>query len=97
MSDQTQSCSFPIASSLALRQGFRMQYEEAQECDVLLFPEGMIKLSESAGEILKRCDGSRNLDLIVADLEAQFPGHDLRADVIEFLNVAWTKGWLAAN
>ena len=97
MSDLTKSCSFPTASSLGLRQGFRMQYEAAQECEVLLFPEGMIKLSESAGEILKRCDGTRNLDGIVADLETQYPGHDLRADVIEFLNIAWTKGWLAAD
>ena len=97
MSDQAESCSFPAAGNLALRQGFRMQYEVAQECEVLLFPEGMVTLSTSAAEILKRCDGSRNLDLIVADLEKQFPGHDLRADVVEFLNVAWTKGWLAAD
>ena len=39
-----------------LGRGFRLQWEEAQGCHVLLYPEGMVKLNRSAGEILKRCD-----------------------------------------
>jgi pyrroloquinoline quinone biosynthesis protein D len=35
---------------------FRFQWEEAQACFVLLYPEGMVKLNTAAGEILKRCD-----------------------------------------
>ena len=84
----------PLDSPLALHTGFRMQYEPAQESHVLLFPEGMITLSESATEIVKRCDGSLSANGIIADLEAQFPGADLRADVLEFLVVAWDKGWI---
>ena len=38
--------------------GFRLQWEPAQGCFVLLYPEGMVKLNQSAGEILKRCDGA---------------------------------------
>jgi hypothetical protein len=30
----------------------------------------------------------------VKDLEAAFPGVDLRADVVEFLEVAYGKGWI---
>jgi len=33
---------------------FRLQWEEAQNSYVLLYPEGMVKLNQSAGEILKR-------------------------------------------
>ncbi|MED5333233.1 MAG: pyrroloquinoline quinone biosynthesis peptide chaperone PqqD, partial [Pseudomonadota bacterium] len=47
---------------------FRMQYEKAQGCYVLLFPEGMIKLNPSAAEILKRVDGSNTENAICAEL-----------------------------
>jgi len=57
----------------ALRRGFRFQFEPAQQCHVLLYPEGMIKLNDSASEILKRVDGARTVGGIVADLQASFP------------------------
>ena len=37
---------------------FRFQWEEAQNCWVILYPEGMVKLSPTAGEIMKRCEKS---------------------------------------
>ena len=33
---------------------FRLQFEPAQSAWVLLYPEGMVRLSQSAGEIMKR-------------------------------------------
>ena len=86
----------PRDRALAIRRGFRFQWEPAQEAHVLLFPEGMVKLSQSAGEILKRVDGARTAEQIVADLEARFPGVDLAGDVYAFLDEAWNKGWLRA-
>jgi len=38
--------------------GFRLQWEAVQQAHVLLYPEGMVKLNGSAGEILTRCDGN---------------------------------------
>ncbi len=73
---------------------FRLQWEPAQDCHVLLYPEGMVKLSPSAGEILKRVDGTRTVAAIVEDLSSAFPGADLEADVIAFLQQAKTHGWL---
>ena len=32
---------------------FRLQFEPVQDCWVLLYPEGMIKLNASAAEILR--------------------------------------------
>ncbi len=52
--------------------GFRLQWEPAQDCHVLLYPEGMVKLNGSAGEIMKRCDGERSVAAIVAELEQAF-------------------------
>jgi pyrroloquinoline quinone biosynthesis protein D len=77
-----------------LGHGFRFQWEPAQQCHVLLYPEGMIKLNQSAGEILARCDGQRDIAAIVADLEASFSDSGLRGDVEAFLAMAIEKRWL---
>ena len=73
---------------------YRFQWEPAQEMHVLLYPEGMVKLPGSSGEILKRVNGAATVGEIVADLERAFPGYDLRNDVIEFLEHAHGKGWV---
>ena len=78
----------------ALGPGFRLQWEEAQGCHVLLYPEGMVKLNGSAGEIMKRCDGQRTLVEVVADLEAAFNAQNLAADVSGFVALAGGKRWL---
>ena len=84
----------PPATPLELHRQYRFQWEEAQQSFVLLYPEGMVKLPGSAGEIMKRLDGTRSAEQIVQDLEAAFPGVDLRADVVEFLEIAHGKGWI---
>jgi pyrroloquinoline quinone biosynthesis protein D len=74
--------------------GFRLQWEPAQDCHVLLYPEGMVKLNRSAGEILSRCDGERTLSAIVADLERAFSASNLRGDVEGFLAIAAKQRWV---
>lgn len=77
-----------------IQRHFRMQWEEAQQGYVLLYPEGMVKLSTSAGEIMKRIDGVVSIAGIVTDLEQAFPGAELRQDVLTFLEVAHERGWI---
>ncbi|WP_341886728.1 pyrroloquinoline quinone biosynthesis peptide chaperone PqqD [Variovorax sp. YR752] len=74
--------------------GFRLQWEPAQDCHVLLYPEGMVKLNGSAGEIMKRCDGQRSVGEIVTDLEAAFKVQGLQGDVIAFVEMAAKQRWL---
>jgi pyrroloquinoline quinone biosynthesis protein D len=78
----------------AIGRGFRLQWEPAQAAHVLLYPEGMVKLNSSAGEILKRCDGARTVGEIVADLETTFGATNLAGDVTAFMSFAVTKHWL---
>jgi pyrroloquinoline quinone biosynthesis protein D len=78
----------------ALGRGFRLQWEPAQQAHVLLYPEGMVKLNTSAGEILKRCDGERTVAQIIADLEAAFSTTGLERDVNAFMAFALEKRWL---
>jgi pyrroloquinoline quinone biosynthesis protein D len=73
---------------------FRLQWEEAQSSYVLLYPEGMVKLNQSAAEILKRCDGERDVNAIVRDLEQAFEVTGLEDDVKGFLREATERGWL---
>lgn len=73
---------------------FRFQWEEAQGCYVLLYPEGMVRLNSSAGEILKRCSGEMDISAIIRDLNTQFPGTDLETDVRKFLEAAYDNGWI---
>jgi pyrroloquinoline quinone biosynthesis protein D len=75
--------------------GFRLQWEPAQACHVLLYPEGMVKLNGSAGEIMKRCDGQRSVATIVADLEQAFGAQGLQGDVLAFVEMAGKQRWLA--
>ena len=79
---------------LQIARHYRFQWEPAQQAHVLLYPEGMIKLPGSSGEIIKRVNGSLTVGEIIADLERAFPGADLRGDVIEFLEHAYGKGWI---
>lgn len=80
-----------------LARRLRFQWEEVQAAYVLLYPEGMVKLGRSAGEILKRVNGTSAVSEIIADLERSFPGVDLRQDVTDFLEHAREKGWINAR
>ena len=75
--------------------GFRLQWEPVQDCHVLLYPEGMVKLNGSAGEIMKRCDGARSIQAIAADIEQTHALQGLQADVLAFVELAAKQRWLA--
>ncbi len=80
----------------SIRAGFRLQWEAVQNAYVLLYPEGMVKLNTSAAEILRRCDGVRNVDDIVTDLEEAFKRSGLQDEVVRFLDLATNQGWISA-
>lgn len=74
--------------------GYRLQWEEAQQKHVILYPEGMVELNQTSNEILQLCDGTRTLDRLVAELEAKFETQGLKSDINEFLEVALSNGWI---
>jgi pyrroloquinoline quinone biosynthesis protein D len=83
-----------LSSKPKLAKLFRMQYEEAQQAYVLLYPEGMVKLNQPASEILKRCDGERDVKAIIADIEQAFNVQGLEKDVTGFIEIATERGWI---
>ncbi|MCK5889552.1 MAG: pyrroloquinoline quinone biosynthesis peptide chaperone PqqD [Methylococcales bacterium] len=72
----------------------RLQWEEAQQKNVILYPEGMVELNESSAEILQLCDGSRNIKQIVFELEDMFSTSGLKDDITNFLETALKNGWI---
>jgi len=79
---------------LQINAHFQLQWEEKQDCYVLLYPEGMVQLSLSAGEILNLCDG-KNSTLDIRDLlEKKFSTQDLLAQIIDFLKEAMSRKWV---
>ncbi|NDC61958.1 MAG: pyrroloquinoline quinone biosynthesis peptide chaperone PqqD [Betaproteobacteria bacterium] len=73
---------------------FRLQWEEVQQCWVLLYPEGMVKLNGSAGEIMRRLDGEKTVAALIAELEIDFGTTGLQADVLAFLDIAQAQSWV---
>ena len=76
----------PDAARPRLEKGVRLQTDSATGNSVLLFPEGIIELNETAHEILSRCDG-RTLSEIVWDLAGHYDADPaaLMADVRQTL------------
>lgn len=79
----------------AFRRGYRMQWEAAQDSHVVLYPEGMAKLNETAVAILELVDGKQDMAAIVATLDARFPdAGGVGDDVKEFLQSAIEQKWI---
>jgi pyrroloquinoline quinone biosynthesis protein D len=90
--EMSETTGLPDRPKLSRR--FRLQFEEAQQRWVLLYPEGMVQLNDSSAEILKRCDGERSLEDIVAELEAAYSVQDLAPQVASLLEEGQRRGWL---
>jgi len=79
---------------------FMFRWEETQDAYVLLYPEGVVKLNETAGEILKRCIEDKCVAEIVDEMSELFaaPGlgspKSVKNGVFKFLEVSQEKGWI---
>ena len=89
------SARLQLDDMVSIARHFRLQWEEAQQAYVLLYPEGMVTLNGPAGEILVHCQGEKSVAQIIADVQREFPEDDVEADVREFLEVAYDNGWVS--
>ena len=72
-----------------------MQWEAAQDCHVILYPEGMARLNETAAMILEQVDGKRTVAQIIGLLNQRFPeAGGVDDDVIDFLQAAGKQKWI---
>ena len=71
-----------------LRPGCRLR-EPAGESDLLLIPEGALRLAGPGKKIVERCDGRHTLDDIIRELKAEFPSAEparIEVEVNTFLD-----------
>jgi coenzyme PQQ biosynthesis protein PqqD len=57
-----------------LRRGVRLAYDSVRDVHVLLSPESVLLLNETAAAIVTRCDGATPVAAIVADLGTAYSG-----------------------
>ena len=64
---------------------------------VLVCPEGNVQLNRMAATILRLCDGSRDRDGIVAELLRGSQDRTRATEIIEFMDAAVARGWIAST
>jgi pyrroloquinoline quinone biosynthesis protein D len=74
-----------IDSVPRVRRGVRCTYDRTRDSDVVLFPEGVLLLNETAAAVVSRCDGSSNVGEIALSLADEFDGVQAD-DVIELVD-----------
>lgn len=86
------------ASTPCFARGVRFQ-RAADGSAVLLVPEGIATLTETAAAVAELIDGSRSEGDIVAALSERYdaPAATLEADVRELLARFAASGWLSAD
>jgi len=62
----------------------RLKYWPARDEWLLVLPEAVVTLNETASDVLRLCDGERDLDAIVAELSGSYEDVD-KSDVDELL------------
>ena len=96
MNSVNDTTAITLESVPVLNRMFRFQWEKAQDCYVLLYPEGMVKLNGPAGEVLALVDGQRTAADIIQTLQAKFPDAEgIDRDILDFLGDAREQLWIS--
>ncbi len=88
-----------MASRYSIHPTFLFRWEDSQDAHVLLYPEGIVKLNETGGNILKHCDGESPVARVIDELADIYDAErdTIAEGVIKFLEVAHAKGWIRAE
>jgi pyrroloquinoline quinone biosynthesis protein D len=54
----------------------------------------MVQLNQSAAEVLRRCDGTRQIGDVIGDLETAFDTQGIGPEVLSLLEEAHRRGWI---
>lgn len=88
--------SISAACFFNINESFMFRWEPSQDAFVIMYPEGIVKLNQTAGEILSYCDGKHSVTDIAALLAKKFTASEdfILAQVNDFLEVSHGKGWI---
>lgn len=77
-----------------LNPNYHFRWEEPQQAHVLLYPEGIVKLNQTAAAILEACTGASSIKAGTDELLRRYDRPDLGPEVLKFLEIAHAKGWI---
>lgn len=83
-----------------IRPPFLFRWEDSQQAHVLLYPEGIVKMNATGGDILRHCDGKTSVAELIDRLSHLYNATDRDAiskGVLNFLEVSHGKGWIRAK
>jgi pyrroloquinoline quinone biosynthesis protein D len=80
--------------NLKLARRVRLKHDAVRNATVLLAPEAVIELNAQGAEVLSLCDGTKNEDEIVVEMQARYMAGDVAADVRAFLARVIGRGWV---
>ena len=93
------SGSLPVGADAVPRypRGVRLRFDRVRDRWVLLAPETVLTMDETAVEVLRLIDGVRSVDAIVALLADEFeaPVAEIRSDVEDLIRDLVGQGFLA--
>ncbi|MDH6626496.1 pyrroloquinoline quinone biosynthesis protein D [Streptomyces sp. LBL] len=78
----------------ALARSVVLRHDRVRRTDLLVLPERVVVLNGRAADVLRLCDGHRQVGEIVDELTARFPGAPVADDVPRFLDRVREEGWL---
>jgi len=74
----------------------RLRFDRHSQSHMIVYPERGLALNESAAEIAKRCDGTRSIAEIAAEIAAvaNVSPSEIEGDVLAFVDGLAKKGLL---
>ena len=73
---------------------YMFRWEDSQDSHILLYPEGVVKLNQTAGAILAQVAKGLSVGEVIAELERDFVDGDIADGVLKFLEMSHAKGWI---
>jgi pyrroloquinoline quinone biosynthesis protein D len=70
------------------------RWEEPQQAHVLLYPEGIVKLNETAAAIIEAAIGAPSIGAAAGEIASRYGRNDLEPKIMNFLEDARAKGWI---
>lgn len=73
---------------------YHYRWEEAQQAHILLYPEGLVRLNDTAAAVLGQCRTHRPVSAVIDSLAATYGDTAIEAEILEFLQICLDKGWI---
>jgi pyrroloquinoline quinone biosynthesis protein D len=83
-----------MEDAVELNPTHHFRWEEPQQAHVLLYPEGIVKLNETAAAIIETATAAATIGAAASVIADRYGRADLEQKILVFLEDARAKGWI---